>query len=349
MDKRYQVFVSSTYQDLLEERKEIIQALLELDCMPSGMELFPAANEDQWTLIQKVIDDSDYYLVVVAGRYGSQDSDDVSYTEKEYRYALQKGIPIIGFLHKEPNAIPRSKCETDAQKQAKLEQFRELVKSKMVKFWSTPQELGSIVSRSVVQLIKNHSAVGWVRADQVPDESSAAEIVRLRNTIDRLQEKLSSATTLPPPGTEHLASGSQEYTVEYYWEFSFGFLLSENSPWQSTNIQWDKIFYYLGPELLDEGTTNAIISRMRSLVGGLTLSVREDWVKKNTTPRKQLEYKTTHLTTTAVDSIVLQLRALGYITKSVRKRSLKDSQTYWTLTPFGDDFLTKLRAIRRSG
>jgi hypothetical protein len=47
-EKRYQVFVSSTFQDLQEERQEVIQALLELDCIPSGMELFPAANEDQW-------------------------------------------------------------------------------------------------------------------------------------------------------------------------------------------------------------------------------------------------------------------------------------------------------------
>jgi hypothetical protein len=64
VDKRYQVFVSSTYQDLQEERKEIMQVLLELDCMPSGMELFPATNDDQWTLIKSVIDDSDYYIVV---------------------------------------------------------------------------------------------------------------------------------------------------------------------------------------------------------------------------------------------------------------------------------------------
>ena len=49
-DKKYQVFVSSTYQDLQEERQEIMHALLELDCIPSGMELFPAANEDQCRL-----------------------------------------------------------------------------------------------------------------------------------------------------------------------------------------------------------------------------------------------------------------------------------------------------------
>ena len=85
MEKRYQVFVSSTYQDLQEERKEVMQALLELDCIPSGMELFPASNEDQWSLITRVIDDCDYYLLIIGGRYGSCNEEGVGYTEMEFR------------------------------------------------------------------------------------------------------------------------------------------------------------------------------------------------------------------------------------------------------------------------
>lgn len=45
MDKRYQVFVSSTFTDLKEERKHVIQTLMEMDCIPAGMELFPAIDE----------------------------------------------------------------------------------------------------------------------------------------------------------------------------------------------------------------------------------------------------------------------------------------------------------------
>lgn len=73
MEKKYQVFVSSTYQDLQKERQEVMQALLELDCIPVGMELFPAADDDQWTLIKGLISDCDYYVLIVAGRYGSID------------------------------------------------------------------------------------------------------------------------------------------------------------------------------------------------------------------------------------------------------------------------------------
>src|SRR4030067_399075 len=109
MEKRYQVFVSSTFNDLQDERQEVMQALLELDCIPSGMELFPAANEDQWTLIKKVIDDCDYYIVVVGGRYGSIGPSGISYTEMEYRYALEKDRPIIAFLHRNPGELPANR------------------------------------------------------------------------------------------------------------------------------------------------------------------------------------------------------------------------------------------------
>lgn len=106
MDKRYQVFVSSTYDDLRVERQRVMQALLEMRCIPAGMELFPAADDDQWTLIKEVIEECDYYIVIVAARYGSTDSHGMSYTEKEYRYALEQGKPVLGFLHADPGKIP---------------------------------------------------------------------------------------------------------------------------------------------------------------------------------------------------------------------------------------------------
>src|SRR5262245_35648967 len=163
--KRYQVFISSTFQDLQEESQQVLQALLELDCIPSGMELFPAANEDQWTLIKRVIDDCDYYVVIVAGRYGSVAPDGMSYTEKEYCYAAERNKPIIAFLHEHPEDIPSKKCEKNPESKQKLLAFRELCKQRMCKTWSSATDLGGKVSRSLIHLIKNNPAVGWVRGD----------------------------------------------------------------------------------------------------------------------------------------------------------------------------------------
>lgn len=218
MDKRYQVFVSSTYDDLREERSEVMHALLELDCIPSGMELFPAANEDQWTLIKQVIDDCDYYVVIIGGRYGSLHASGKSYTQMEYEYALSKGKPTIAFLHQDPGSIPASKTESSARGKQKLAAFRELVKTRVVKSWSSASDLGSKVSRGVTMLMKRHPAIGWVRANEL-SPAAAPEILRLRRKIDELEAQ-QRRTAKAPPGSEELAQRDDEYVLNFDIEFA---------------------------------------------------------------------------------------------------------------------------------
>jgi hypothetical protein len=180
MEKKYQVFVSSTYIDLVDERKEVIQALLELDCIPVGMEMFPAADEDQWSLIKRLIDDCDYYILIVGGRYGSLSGDGISYTQMEYEYAMSKGIPVISFLHHDPGKIESSKTEKDPDKIRKFNEFREKIKLKLCKSWENSSDLGSKVSLSLVRLIKDRPMPGWVKASLLTSEDTAKEIIDLR-------------------------------------------------------------------------------------------------------------------------------------------------------------------------
>lgn len=44
MNKKYQVFVSSTYEDLKNERQEIVEAILDAGHIPAGMEIFGGAG-----------------------------------------------------------------------------------------------------------------------------------------------------------------------------------------------------------------------------------------------------------------------------------------------------------------
>ena len=70
---KYQIFISSTYEDLRDEREQVVKAILEMGNIPVGMEMFSAADDSQWNIIKRYIEQSDYYLVVVANRYGSTD------------------------------------------------------------------------------------------------------------------------------------------------------------------------------------------------------------------------------------------------------------------------------------
>lgn len=193
VNKRYQVFVSSTYEDLIDERREVMQALLELDCIPSGMELFPAADESQWSLIRRVIDDCDYYIVIIGGRYGSVGKEGVAYTEMEYRYAVEQGKPVVAFLHREPSSLPLQRSETTQLGRDRLQQFRELCQQKVVKYWTSPADLGSVVSRSLIRLVRDRPAVGWVRADAVPEHDIFQQLIEKSEKIEVLERVIMNA------------------------------------------------------------------------------------------------------------------------------------------------------------
>lgn len=344
MDKRYQIFISSTFADLQEERQEIMQALLELDCIPSGMELFPAANDDQWTLIQKVIDDSDYYIVVLGGRYGSIGPGGFSYTEMEYRYAVDTGKPVIAFLHRDPKKLSAERTESSEAGRVKLSEFRDLVQTKMCRFWDNPSDLGSQVSRSLVKLMKTNPAVGWVRADLVPNESAAKEILGLRKRVDELTSELAQSRVIAPAGAANLASGSELVSLSYTFSVS-----ATESLWGATQrrfkseFEWDELFDAISPLMMDEASDSDIQNRLSILIG--------DTEKKDLRKREEFKGKKLLDFNIHIDSyhtVIVQFRALGLIIRSMRSRSVKNTETYWTLTPYGDEYMTKLRAITKT-
>ena len=121
MEKKYQIFISSTYEDLKEERKKVQDAILSIYQFPIGMEMFSAADEDQWEIIRETIDSSDYYILIIAHRYGSVIKEGeyagISYTQKEFRYALEQKIPVLAFLIDESVPVMPKKMEENEKKE----------------------------------------------------------------------------------------------------------------------------------------------------------------------------------------------------------------------------------------
>lgn len=185
MEKRYQVFISSTFADLEDERKGVMEAIIELDCFPAGMEMFPASNKEQFAYIKSVIDESDYYVIIVAGKYGSIAEDGLSYTEKEFDYAQEKGIPILAFVKKDIEHLPADKVEMDADKRKKLDSFREKVlKGRLAKFWNTKDELKYNLHSSLSREMKQNPKVGWIRGNTVSDPGLYDKLEQLRDERD---------------------------------------------------------------------------------------------------------------------------------------------------------------------
>lgn len=184
MNRRYQVFISSTFSDLQIERRAAYDAVLSLRHMPVGMEFFPAAPVQPWELIKSLIDDSDYYVLIIAARYGSINEEGLSFTEREYDYAVKAAKPILAFVHQAPSDLPRSKTDgTDAAWQ-KLELFRERVLANSTcSLWASAEDLRAKIMFSLVEVMRSQPARGWIRPEDVPQtENDVAQLSMLRGT-----------------------------------------------------------------------------------------------------------------------------------------------------------------------
>jgi Domain of unknown function (DUF4062) len=339
--RRFQIFVSSTYLDLIEERQAVLKAILELDQMPAGMELFPATDESAWNLIKSVIEESDYYVLIVGGKYGSLHADGLGFTEKEYDYAYEQKKPVIALLHRDPGQISRDKTDVDDAQWKRLEKFREKVRGRHTcQFWTSALELKASVIVSLTAMIKRHPAVGWVRADSVPTGARIEDVLFLKERVAELELELSASRTLPSPEIAGLAQGSDVHEIQVKVE-------TNSHEWDPYPIlyTWDDLFAHVAPALLNEASDSRLREAISSYVRADAVEIFKDDedVPKN---QKMFAVRAT-LSGSEIDTCIVQFRALGLIIESQKKRSVTDTGKYWALTPYGDHKLVQLRAIQR--
>lgn len=152
---RYQVFISSTYRDLVEERAVVKKVVLEKRCFPAGMEEFPAIDQKQFEYIKKAIDYSDFYILILGGNVGTIcDETGESYTFMEYQYALEKGIPILVHIKKDNSG----KVVCNEEKKNRIKYYNKFVdiasKNRMCSFFNKKEELSGLVHFSLNETIQ---------------------------------------------------------------------------------------------------------------------------------------------------------------------------------------------------
>ena len=167
-DKIYKIFISSTYKDLKEHRRKVIEAILKMEYLPVGMEMFNASSNIQWKVITDSIDDCDYYVLILGKRYGSVMKKGIdkgmSYTEREFRYAMEHGVPYMGFLISDDADVKASNIESDPDNLKRLNEFKKFVEDNgTVNYWKNADELAGQVRSSLEFEIKKHPRNGWVR------------------------------------------------------------------------------------------------------------------------------------------------------------------------------------------
>lgn len=189
MNKKLQVFISSTFIDLKEERQAAVSAILKAGHIPAGMELFKAADKSQWEIIKRWIDESDVYMLILGGRYGSIDAKTgISYTELEYDYAVQTNKPLFAVVIEESAIEEKVKKNgldfIERERSSELKLFREKVLQNMSSFFNDLKDIRLTVMESLPEIAQMNNLSGWISGDEIPD------VQGLLHEVNELREKL---------------------------------------------------------------------------------------------------------------------------------------------------------------
>lgn len=197
MDIKYTFFISSTYSDLVSERRAVANYIAKIDEIPIGMEQFGAVDTSQWAYIERLIKTSDYFVLILAGRYGSIDETDnegLSYTHKEFRLAVKNNIPTICLLRTDLKNMTVDHIDINQEMAKKLEDFKiEVKRGRLVDFFSSESDLIGNMAAAISKAKTLFKRPGWVRNDMSYDIRSLQQQILSQNSeINTLRELLRS-------------------------------------------------------------------------------------------------------------------------------------------------------------
>ena len=198
-DKKFQVFVSSTFIDLKEERQAAVEAILSSGHIPAGMELFTAGDESQMTVIKRWIDESDIYLLILGGRYGSiEKKSGKSYTHLEYEYALSTNKPLFAVVISDNAFNEKVKAmgtkATENDNPTKLKEFKsEVLHSIIIKRFDDIKDIKIAIHETLAEFTYSKNLVGWIRGNNAVNTGFLAEeMARLTSENAELRTKLAN-------------------------------------------------------------------------------------------------------------------------------------------------------------
>ena len=266
MDKIFHVFVSSTYSDLIEERKKVSEAVAKAGYVAEGMEIFPASSQKQMSFIERVINRCDYYILILAGRYGSVAEDGLSYTEKEFLYAKSKGIPVLAFIRRDVDKLPAKKLEQELENKQRLSTFIDSLKNDtLVDFWANPDELSTKALAALSQARVTFKGVGWIRADTAASNEILNEINNLRKENEELRSNISTIKQPVIFDGINIAGLDEEYEIHFQSTTgSRGYNARKTN--RTASISWRKILAAIGPEYRTPSNTSGISSSLHRVL-----------------------------------------------------------------------------------
>jgi len=153
--KKNSVFISSVYSEFVDERRDVINAILQNGDLPICMEKFNSSSGRTTDILRRYIMECDYFVLLIGDEYGDiVPQHEISYTEYEYNVATELGLKPIVFLKRTATRNDKTKMFVERIQKSNIGLWRN---------WETISDLVSSVITSLREAEYNDPRDGWVR------------------------------------------------------------------------------------------------------------------------------------------------------------------------------------------
>lgn len=340
LEKRYQVFISATYPDGQQARQALMLPMLEHGMVPTGLENAASQGDTLSFLEQRLIEQSDYVVLILAGRYGSLSPMGLSQIHREYVFATTKRKPVLAFIHDNPTLLPEADRETSREGQVRRDDFARLLESKVTCYrWNSLDALKEMAGRGLPQIMRQHPAIGWVRAGKAAGGDNDAEVSALKERIRALEKDRDEALGQVRPPLKTLARGNDQVNLDYSCNVYEDGACKQTLA--TTRLSWDQAFSCVAPLLMNPASEAVMQKALEDFIGQRALQdVQPQWPRAHAV-------RNVALASHAFNQVKIHLRALGLISKNAQRDSR--GAPLWQLTPHGDNTMSQVMAVRRGG
>lgn len=318
LDKRYQVFISTSGAEMQSERIILSQTLVGMGFFSWGLEQRTPLNT---AFARRQIDDCDYVVILLGSQYGEQSVSGVGYMHLEYIYAVTKQKPIIVFMHEDPASRDPSLHDTKPELQEKFKEFRQLLQQEadQVFCYRTLRDLEMAVRLNMPQMLERYPVSGWVR----PQNTQALhdEIDQLKAKVAQLERdggtrEVDPFLSLPKVSMHEVFSF--EYRMHAYQDGNFKELKVEK------RLTWAQLLAILGSTFINPTPEEFFSKRMNEYLNETGLAdARAEMPRAHAVARAQINIRALH-------SLKLQMRQNDWIIPSGRDDR---QRLLWQITP----------------
>jgi len=285
MPKKYHVYISSTLDDLKAERREIIRVVSELGAIPITMDVFDIGKDEERRLINKAIEESDYFLILTAHKGGEAVGKSFA-LEIEYSFALKAKVPVLALIIGDNARWKDSKKEKNAAAKKALEAFKKRLQAHTNDTWTTLADLRQKALSLLSREMNLGPRRGWVPANEAVHPYVANELCLLiqENEILKSQIKM-EGTDIVQKVREQIKQAIKALATN---RISLSFYYVDGENWENTrSFRYLKLFRLLTPELSAPKTVADISHFLGNILNpDLEKTVRKDYPTPSNTVKK---------------------------------------------------------------